>query len=84
MKIRMKISRLLAAVLLVPLTLTQITFPSKAEESVRKIANLIVFVDFQDIYAWDLFPAQTLPRNYALMRPYTGSCPDGAAPGSFI
>ena len=48
MKIRMKISRLLAAVLLVPLTLTQITFPSKAEESVRKIANLIVFVDFQD------------------------------------
>ena len=44
----MKISRLLAAVLLVPLTLTQITFPSKAEESVRKIANLIVFVDFQD------------------------------------
>ena len=48
MKIRMKISRLLAAALLVPLTLTQITFPSKAEESVRKIANLIVFVDFQD------------------------------------
>ena len=48
MKIRMKISRLLAAVLFVPLTLTQITFPSKAEESVRKIANLIVFVDFQD------------------------------------
>ena len=44
----MKISRLLAAALLVPLTLTQITFPSKAEESVRKIANLIVFVDFQD------------------------------------
>ena len=48
MKIRMKISRLLATVLLVPITLTQITFPSKAEESVRKIANLIVFVDFQD------------------------------------
>ena len=48
MNIRMKISRLLAAALLVPLTLTQITFPSKAEESVRKIANLIVFVDFQD------------------------------------
>lgn len=44
----MKISRLLATVLLVPITLTQITFPSKAEESVRKIANLIVFVDFQD------------------------------------
>ena len=48
MKIRMKISRLLATVLLVPITLTQITFPSKAEESVCKIANLIVFVDFQD------------------------------------
>lgn len=44
----MKKIRLLAAVLLVPLTLTQITFPAKAESSVRKIANLIVFVDFQD------------------------------------
>ena len=48
MKIRMKISRLLATVLLVSITLTQITFPSKAEEPVREIANLIVFVDFQD------------------------------------
>ena len=48
MKIRMKNSHLLAAILVVPLTLTQITFPSKAEEPVREIANLIVFVDFQD------------------------------------
>lgn len=44
----MKNSHLLAAILVVPLTLTQITFPSKAEEPVREIANLIVFVDFQD------------------------------------
>ena len=44
----MKKIRLLAAALLVPLTLTQITFPAKAESSARKIANLIVFVDFQD------------------------------------
>lgn len=48
MKIRMKNSHLLAAILVVPLTLTQITFPSKAEEPVSEIANLIVFVDFQD------------------------------------
>ena len=44
----MKNSHLLAAILVVPLTLTQITFPSKAEEPVSEIANLIVFVDFQD------------------------------------
>ena len=44
----MKKIRWLAAALLVPLTLTQITFLAKAENSVRKIANLIVFVDFQD------------------------------------
>lgn len=44
----MKISRLLVAVLLVPLTLTQITFPTKAESSVRHMANLVVFVEFND------------------------------------
>ena len=44
----MKKKKYIAGILAIVILLNFNIFPVKAEESVRKIANLIVFVDFQD------------------------------------